>query len=52
MFLSDDFNQGWNGTYKGSLMPEGTYVFRARLTDKLGRVFNRSGTVLLLKKQP
>jgi len=31
-------------------MPEGTYVFRATLTDKAGRTFDRSGTVVLLKK--
>ena len=50
MYLTDDLTTGWDGTFKGSLMPEGTYVFRATLTDQAGRTFDRSGTVVLLKK--
>lgn len=50
MYVTDDLTRGWDGTFKGSLMPEGTYVFRATLTDQAGRTFDRSGTVVLLKK--
>ena len=50
MYVTDVLGKGWDGTFKGSLMPEGTYVFRATLTDKAGRTFDRSGTVVLLKK--
>lgn len=51
MYVTDDLGKGWDGTYKGTLMPEGTYVFRATLTDQAGRTFDRSGTVVLLKKR-
>jgi gliding motility-associated-like protein len=50
MYSTEDIDQGWNGFYKGTLMPEGTYVFRATITDQAGRTFDRSGTVLLLRK--
>lgn len=50
LFNTDDMTQGWDGTYKGNLMPEGTYVFRAKITDLAGRTFDRSGSVILLKK--
>jgi len=52
MFLTTDLNLGWDGTYKGNLMPEGTYVFRAKLTDLAGRSSERSGTIVLLRKRP
>jgi gliding motility-associated-like protein len=50
IFSTEDINQGWDGTMNGKLVPEGTYVFRADLIDYLGRTFNESGAVLLLRK--
>jgi gliding motility-associated-like protein len=50
LFITDDLDKGWDGTYRGSSMPEGTYVFRAFLTDLAGRTSERSGTVVLLRK--
>ena len=50
LFITTDLGKGWDGTYKGSAMPEGTYVFRAFLTDLAGRTSERSGTVVLLRK--
>ena len=50
LFITTDLGKGWDGTYKGSAMPEGTYVFRAFLTDRAGRTSERSGTVVLLRK--
>jgi len=51
LFITTDLNQSWDGTYKGNLMPEGTYVFRAYLTDLAGRTSERSGNILLLRKR-
>jgi gliding motility-associated-like protein len=52
MFITDDLGaEGWDGTYKGTPMPEATYVFTAKLTDLAGRTFDRSGTVVLLRKK-
>lgn len=50
MYTTDDLEKGWDGHFKGTLMPEGTYVFRTTITDQAGRTFDRSGTILLLKK--
>jgi gliding motility-associated-like protein len=50
VFTSDDVNVGWDGSFRGNIMPEGTYVFIAKITDMAGRTIERSGSVLLLKK--
>lgn len=50
IFESFDRESGWDGTYRGQRMPEGTYVFQARITDFAGRTFDYAGTVVLLKK--
>ena len=52
MYTTDDLTgAGWDGTYKGSLMPEATYVFKANITDLLGRTFERSGSFFLIRKK-
>lgn len=50
IYNTENIEQGWNGFYKGNPVPEGTYVFRATITDQAGRSFDRSGTILLLRK--
>jgi gliding motility-associated-like protein len=51
MFYTTELDSdGWDGTYKGNPMPEGTYVFTAKITDFAGRTFDRSGTIVLLRK--
>ncbi|MBL0742898.1 T9SS type B sorting domain-containing protein [Chryseolinea lacunae] len=50
LFITSDFSQGWDGTYKGNLMPEGTYVFRAKITDFIDRTSERSGTIVLFRR--
>ena len=51
LYTTTDMDQGWDGTFNGKIVPEGTYVFNADLTDLAGRTFNRSGSVLLLRKK-
>jgi len=52
MYSTDDLGgKGWDGTFRGNLMPEGTYVFTAQITDLADRTFDRSGSVLLLRKK-
>lgn len=46
-----DKNEPWNGNQGSRAMPEGTYVWTARITDLAGREFNREGTVVILKKK-
>ena len=50
LFTTDDIHGGWDGTFRGNEMPEGTYTFIAHITDRAGRIFKRSGSVLLLRK--
>lgn len=50
LFSTEDISQSWDGTFKGEKMPEGTYVFRAILTDQTGKTYERAGTIVLLKK--
>lgn len=52
MYETDDLNgAGWNGTYKGNLMPEAAYVFKATITDLAGRTYDKSGSFLLLRSK-
>ena len=51
LYGSSDISNGWDGTYKGNDMPEGTYAFVADITDFAGRDFTRSGSVVLLRKK-
>lgn len=50
LFTTTNIEAGWDGTFKGKEMPEGTYTFIAYITDRAGRTFKRSGSVLLLRK--
>jgi gliding motility-associated-like protein len=50
LFTTDDIQSGWDGTFRGNEMPEGTYTFIAHITDRAGRIFKRSGSVVLLRK--
>jgi gliding motility-associated-like protein len=50
MFTTTDLSVGWDGKFKGNLMPEGTYTFVATITDFAGRTIKKSGSVLLLRK--
>lgn len=51
LYTTDDILGGWDGTFRGMDMPEGTYTFIAHITDRAGRTFKRSGSVLLLRKR-
>jgi gliding motility-associated-like protein len=50
VFYSNDMETGWDGTFKGIKMPEGTYAFRTKVIDNAGRTFDYSGAVILLRK--
>lgn len=51
MYTTTEIERGWDGTFKGNPMPEGTYAFVAQITDQAGRSFKKSGSVLLLRKK-
>ena len=50
MFHTDDLEKGWDGFYRGTLSPQGTYVYKIKATDPRGRSVLNQGTVHLLRK--
>ena len=50
MFESDSMDTGWDGTYKGKLLPGGTYTYRVKLTDLAQRKWEVNGLVALIRK--
>lgn len=49
IYESNDVNQGWNGSYKGTEEPIGTYVWVISLTDTEDKKQNAKGTVTLIR---
>ncbi|MEL7002583.1 MAG: gliding motility-associated C-terminal domain-containing protein, partial [Bacteroidota bacterium] len=49
IFSSDNLDTGWNGQLNGRDLPEGTYTYRAKVTDTAGREQDKFGTVLLIR---
>lgn len=49
VFRTTNFNEGWDGTFKGQKAEAGTYAYVASAIDYKGRPLNRKGTVILLR---
>ena len=49
IFRTTQQHKGWNGYYKGSLQPSGSYVWMVSGTDFTGKPMFRKGSVLLLR---
>lgn len=49
LFLTNDKNDGWDGTYKGKLCPLDVYVWKISYTETSGRKGNMVGHVTLLR---
>ena len=50
IFVSDNMDEGWDGTMNGKILPLGTYAFIAKMQDMAGREISKTGTILLLRK--
>ena len=50
LFSSTRIETGWDGKVKGELVKEGSYVYRIRFADMVGQVFEKLGSVVLLRK--
>ena len=50
LYHTTDLEKGWRGVYKGTLIPEDTYVYKIQATDPKGRSLTKNGTVHLLRK--
>jgi len=49
LFTTTDINTPWDGKSEGIKLPQSSYVWRAEITDLLGRKFVRTGSVALLR---
>lgn len=49
LFYSDDMEDGWNGTYKGTLVKNDTYVWKVIFKDVLDKRGELIGTVTLIR---
>ncbi len=49
VFETSDITQGWDGTWKGVAQPSGVYVYTARLRDALDNIYDRQGTLTLIR---
>ncbi|MDD4574827.1 MAG: gliding motility-associated C-terminal domain-containing protein [Bacteroidales bacterium] len=49
IFTTNDPNMGWDGTYKGNKVQAGIYVFFIRYQNLDGDLFDKNGTVLLIR---
>ena len=49
VFMSNDINEGWDGTYRGREMPQAAYIYVIYYTDKDGFRHQRKGTITLVR---
>lgn len=49
VFKSDDINKGWDGSYKGSMAPIDTYVYKIIATDYFNKEQTFVGHVNLVR---
>jgi gliding motility-associated-like protein len=49
VFRTQSLAASWDGNFKGNPLPAGTYVWMIQGTDYKGRLFNRRGTVTIVR---
>ena len=49
LFLSNDINLGWDGTFQNTLCPNGVYLYKIRAVGLDGKVFDFKGTLHLIR---
>lgn len=49
LFKTSDFNNGWDGTYKGESMPMGNYGYMAEVIDDAGEKQTKRGFFTLIR---
>jgi gliding motility-associated-like protein len=49
VYISNDLSRGWDGTYQGSAVQEGVYVFVVTANGVDGSTITRQGTVTLIR---
>ncbi|MCF8299024.1 MAG: gliding motility-associated C-terminal domain-containing protein, partial [Saprospiraceae bacterium] len=49
IFETNDLYEGWNGMVDGTIATEGVYVYFIKFKNSKGEMFEKRGTVTLLK---
>ena len=49
IYKTSDVYFEWNGSYRGNESPDGSYVYRVKITDKEGYIHHHFGTINLLR---
>jgi gliding motility-associated-like protein len=49
VFESDDINNCWDGSFKGSAATDGVYAYNISIMQTSGKVFNKTGTITLIR---
>ena len=50
VFETEDQENGWDGMYDGKEMPFNTYIYIIEAVDHVGRSYNRTGKLLLIRE--
>jgi len=50
LYETDDQENGWDGFYDGKEMPFNTYIYEIEAVDNIGKSFNQTGKVLLIRE--
>lgn len=48
IFESNDLEVGWDGKYRGELVPESMYAWYLSISDGAGRIYEERGTVMII----
>jgi gliding motility-associated-like protein len=49
IFMTNQVEEGWDGTYKGEVVPQGNYVYKVNLLDALGNKQQLVGSVAVIR---
>jgi len=49
IFSTDNLEEGWDGRYRGVVLPADTYAYTVRVEDYLGYTHVKHGTILLIR---
>jgi gliding motility-associated-like protein len=49
LWQTQDINEGWDGMYDGNEVADGVYVYLVKFTSATGELFEKRGTVTLLR---
>ena len=49
VYFTTTSGEGWDGTIKGVPQPVGTYVWMLKAVDVIGNIYNKKGTVTLIR---